>query len=259
MARAASHDPPYSNSTLRIIRLVRSRPLAPFDSDFKSPSRTPPAERLLNPVLYWDSPVSSLGTILIEVASMSNPRILVADDEPELTDLYAEWLSDSYTVDTAYNGEQALDVLGASTDVVLLDRRMPDLSGGEVLAEIHTRGFDCMVVMVTSVTPDVDVLAMDFDTYLTKPATEDDLNEVVEQMLARAGYEDHFQDLFALVSKRATIQANAEVDAGGQYQDLEARIDELQQQVDDELAKFSGQDFKSVFSMLESDHDVFHE
>lgn len=188
---------------------------------------------------------------------MSKPRILIVDDEPLLSDLYKEWLSDSYTVDTAYNGEQALDLLDAAFDVVLLDRRMPDLSGGEVLAEMYTRGVDCMVVMVTAVTPDFDVLEMGFDAYLTKPVTRDDLNEVVERMLARAGYGDHLQEYFALVSKRETLRAYAVADPGGRYRDLKARIDELERQLDDELSRFSDQDFKSVFGTLDSDHDVF--
>lgn len=187
---------------------------------------------------------------------MSNPRILVVDDETLLADLYKEWLSDGYTVDTAYTGEQALDLLDAAFDVALLDRRLPDLSGGEVLAEIRGRGIDCRVVMVSAVTPDFDVLEMGFDSYLTKPVTEDDLNEVVEQMLARAGYEDHLQEYFALVSKQATLRAHAVPDSRGQYQDLEARIDELKRQLDDELSKFSNQDFMAVFGPLDPEHDV---
>lgn len=187
---------------------------------------------------------------------MSKPRILVVDDEPALTDLYKEWLSDSYTVDTAYNGGQSLDLLNEGLDVVLLDRRMPDLSGGEVLAEIRGRGIDCRVVMVTAVTPDFDVLEMGFDAYLSKPVTEDDLTRVVEQMLERSGYEDQLQEYFSLVSKRATLQAHDAADAGGQYQDLEARIEILQGQLDDELSTFDSQDFEAVFGTLDSDRDV---
>ena len=139
---------------------------------------------------------------------MSNVHILVAEDEETLADLFATWLNDEYTVDTAYSGEEALEMLDETLDVVLLDRRLPDCSGDTVLGEIRERGLECRVAMISAVTPDFDVLEMDFDTYLTKPASEAGLNGVVEQLLARTRYEDQLQDYFALVSKRATLHSD---------------------------------------------------
>lgn len=189
----------------------------------------------------------------LEGAAMSKPRLLVVDDEPALTDLYAEWLSDAYRVDTAYDGEQALDAIDEALDVVLLDRRMPDRSGDEVLAEIRDRGVDCMVVMVSAVAPDFDVLEMEFDTYLKKPVSQDDLHEVVERMLARAGYEDDLREYFMLVSKQATLEASAGVGTHDRTHHLESRIAALKRQLCDELSEFNDRDFRSVFGSLASD------
>jgi len=60
-------------------------------------------------------------------------RVLIVDDEPDLADLYASWLPEQYAVVTAYDGRGALDALDGSVNVVLLDRRMPGMSGDEVV------------------------------------------------------------------------------------------------------------------------------
>ena len=178
---------------------------------------------------------------------MSNVHILVVEDEKPLADLYEIWLNDEYTVDTVHSGEEAVESLDETLDVVLLDRRLPDCSGGSVLEEIREREFDCRVAMVSAVSPDLDVLEMDFDTYLKKPASEADLNAVVEQLLARTGYGDRLNDYFALVSKRATLRANVEAGSERRYQDLDARITELERQLEDPLSEFTREEFESVF------------
>lgn len=178
---------------------------------------------------------------------MSNGHILVVEDEETLADLYTTWLSDEYTVDAVHSGEAALELLDETPDVVLLDRRLLDCSGDTVLGEIREREFDCRVAMISAVTPGFDVLGMDFDTYLTKPASEADLNAVVERLLARTGYGDRLNDYFALVSKRATLRTNLEVASERRYQDLDARITEMERQLVDPLSEFTREDFESVF------------
>ena len=116
------------------------------------------------------------------------PLVLVVEDEPDLADLYAAWLGDEYRVRTAYGGREALDELDEAdeVDAILLDRRMPGLSGDEVLTAVRDRGIDCRVAMVTAVEPDFDILEMGFDDYLVKPVSKDDLLGVVETMRSRS-------------------------------------------------------------------------
>ena len=188
---------------------------------------------------------------------MSNVHVLVVEDEEPLADLYEIWLNDEYTVDTVHSGEEAVASLAETPDVVLLDRRLPDCSGGSVLAEIREREFDCRVAMVSAVSPDVDVLEMDFDVYLTKPASEADLNAVVEQLLARTEYDDRLNDYFALVSKRATLRANVEAGSERRYQDLDARITEMERQLEDPLSELTREEFESVFGTGVSEYPEF--
>lgn len=120
------------------------------------------------------------------------PTVLVVEDEEAVVEAYAMWLSDVAEVRTATGGREALELLDDDVDAVLLDRRMPDLTGDETLAEMRERGYDCRVAMVTAVDPDVDVGTVDasFDTYLTKPVTREEIVDAVEKLLERSARDE---------------------------------------------------------------------
>lgn len=182
---------------------------------------------------------------------MTDPAVLIVDDEPLITEMFEVWLQDDYDVSVATDGATALDRLDHDTDVVLLDRMMPGLSGDEALAEIRDRGYDCRVAMVTAVEPDFDVLELGFDDYLTKPVTEDDLTDVVDTLLARARYDDSVQEYFALASKKATLESAKQpqdLDDHDEYQTLLHRVAETRRTVDATLQ--NPEDFEAAFRDL---------
>jgi DNA-binding response OmpR family regulator len=109
-------------------------------------------------------------------------RVLIVEDERGLADNYAEILDREYTVKTVYDGETALSVVDETVDAILLDRRMPGLSGGEVLSQLRDRGYDGPVTMLTAVKPDWDIVEMGFDDYLLKPIGMTELTEAVERL-----------------------------------------------------------------------------
>lgn len=182
--------------------------------------------------------------------------VLVVDDETDIVDMFAIWLRDEYDVRTATGGEAALDELDASVDVVLLDRRMPKLSGDEVLETIRDEGYDCRVVLVTAVEPDVDIIDMGFDDYLVKPVTRDDLRDVIESMLRRASYNDHTQEYFALASKVAALEASlseAELESSAEYAELQDRLADAEDRAGtarDDLLE-DDEDFDAAFRDLD--------
>lgn len=179
--------------------------------------------------------------------------VLIVDDEQNLADLYAQWLGDDYTVRTAYDGEQALDQLDAAVDVVLLDRRMPGLSGDEVLDRIRNQGFECRVAMVTAVEPDFDIIELGFDDYLTKPASKADLHDIVEELLSRAEYNQTLLQYYSLVATRATLEAEksrAELDGDPRFAGLTERISEYEAKLDRERAEMEPDDYAAAFRDL---------
>lgn len=192
--------------------------------------------------------------------SEQSPLVLVVEDEPDLADLYAAWLGDEYRVLTAYGGQEALDRLDEEddeVDAILLDRRMPGLSGDEVLAAVRERGVDCRVAMVTAVEPDFDILKMGFDDYLVKPVTSDTLRKTVEELLRRDTYDAEVQELFSLTSKKAMLETEksaTELAGNDEYQRLTARIDELRGKADESLdAVTEDDDFDKLFHDFDSE------
>lgn len=118
------------------------------------------------------------------------PNALVVDDEKEVADAYALRLRGQCTVQTVYDGADALEtVADGEFDIVLLDRHMPGMSGDDVLQELDDRGFDGRVIMVTAIDPGFDVLDMPFDDYLCKPVEREDVRAAVEQQCTTLGYE----------------------------------------------------------------------
>jgi len=162
--------------------------------------------------------------------------VLIVDDEEDLVKLYASYLSDEYDVRTAGGGREALERLDPSVEVVLLDRRMPELSGDEVLRELRDRGFDCHVVMVTAVDPDVTIVELEFDDYLVKPVTGEDLRDAVERMLARRDHERQLREALSFASTMATLESKMsieELERSDAYAELEAEFERLRRQFEE--------------------------
>ena len=155
------------------------------------------------------------------------PTVLVVDDEEAYVEAFARWLGIDYDVRTATNGEDAFQQLDEAVDVILLDRRMPGLSGDEVLSEVRARDIDCQVAMVTAVEPGFDIVDMGFDDYVIKPVTKEDLARLVESLLRRATFDEQFRECFALASKIAALEANRgakELERNEEYAELRERL-----------------------------------
>lgn len=180
------------------------------------------------------------------------PTVLIVDDEVNITELFGVWLAEDYDVRMANSGEEALEELDETVDVVLLDRRMPGLSGDEVLEAIREQGYDCRVAMVTAVDPDFDVIEMGFDDYLTKPIDREGLESAIESLLGRKDYDAAMQEYYALTSKKAALESSkpaSELEASEEYSELTSDIDDLESDVEGALE--TDEDFESAFRDLE--------
>ena len=100
-------------------------------------------------------------------------KILVVDDEKLIVKgIRFSLMQDGYEVDTAYDGEEALDkARNSAYDVVLLDVMLPKLNGFEVCQQIREFS-DMPIIMLTAKGEDMDkILGLDYgaDDYITKP------------------------------------------------------------------------------------------
>jgi DNA-binding NtrC family response regulator len=121
------------------------------------------------------------------------PVILVVDDEPNVRESFRLVLEDAYDVIDVPDGSRALDAVRASqVDLVLLDIRLPEMDGIEVLERIKAIDEGVEVILVTAVkTVRTAVAAMKlgaFD-YVTKPFDEDELLSLVRRALQKRSLE----------------------------------------------------------------------
>jgi DNA-binding response OmpR family regulator len=110
-------------------------------------------------------------------------RLLLVEDERKVASFIARALREnSYAVDVAETGEKALELgTDVSYDAILLDVRLPGLSGVQVCRELRQQGIEAPVLMLTArglVEQRVEGLDAGADDYLTKPF-------VLAELLAR--------------------------------------------------------------------------
>lgn len=161
--------------------------------------------------------------------------VLVVDDESDVADTYSLRLAGEYDTRVAYGGEEALEAVDADVDAVLLDRRMPDIHGDDVLDEIREEGYDCVVIMLTAVDPDLNILEMEFDDYLCKPAERDTLLETLDSHLdqpapSQEEQEDKVSKFLSLIAKLDVLESemsHAERAESDEYQEMKEQAEEL--------------------------------
>ena len=119
-------------------------------------------------------------------------RILIVDDEAALVKQLQTMLSaESYLVDTAPNGEAALDRLADNpADLVILDIMLPKLDGLAVLRHIRESGLSTPVLMLSARSAIEDKIAgldLGADDYLAKPFSPAELMARIRALLRRSG------------------------------------------------------------------------
>lgn len=174
--------------------------------------------------------------------------VLVVDDEEEVADVYALRLRNEYETRVAYGGEDALEKIDVEVDIVLLDRRMPDISGDEVLAKIRDKGYEARVIMLTAVDPGLDIVDMPFDDYLCKPVEKEDLVDAIEQQLQAQRYDEQLSEYLEVTSKLALLEAELppqELEESDELAELQQRADDLKAELDGALKELD--DIETAF------------
>jgi len=139
--------------------------------------------------------------------------ILIVDDERNVRLMYRAALDSMFKVDESESAAKALEMfLAHRYDVAILDLRMPEMTGLELLEQMNHLGITTPVVFITAYA-DVPnaVNAMKFGAidFLQKPITPDQLRTIVKDVLVRHSLEErkttepHDFDYFLRCAKRA--------------------------------------------------------
>jgi CheY-like chemotaxis protein len=113
--------------------------------------------------------------------------VIVVDDEPQVRRLLTRMLGEEgFTVTPAGCGTEALSLLVDRADVVILDIRLPDLSGTDVARQARRRWPDLPILFISAYPEPVlrDQASGDVvQDFLSKPFTRDQLLEAVVRLL----------------------------------------------------------------------------
>lgn len=133
-------------------------------------------------------------------------RILIVDDEPEITEILSDLLSDDHDCETANSAEAALELLAETEfQLVISDITMPGMSGLEMLPRAKSLSPNTVVVMISgmqTVESAIGALRLGGFDYLMKPFDLRQVEAVVKRALehhelivAKQRYENHLEEL----------------------------------------------------------------
>ena len=135
-----------------------------------------------------------------------SPRILIVDDEVEITEILADLLSEEYECIRAGSAEEALARLHESEfQLVISDITMPGMSGLDMIPHVKEFAPDTVVVMISgmqTVESAIGALRLGAFDYLMKPFDLRQVEAVVKRALehhdlvvAKQRYENHLEEL----------------------------------------------------------------
>jgi DNA-binding NtrC family response regulator len=116
--------------------------------------------------------------------------ILIVDDEKSLRDSLRILLQDAYNLVFALTGKEAIqDIKKECPDLVLLDIRLPEIDGLEVLSQIKSMEPDLEVIMITAmntVGSAVEAMKRGAYDYITKPFDIEAITAIIEKVLEKS-------------------------------------------------------------------------
>jgi len=135
-----------------------------------------------------------------------SPRILIVDDEVEITEILADLLSEDYDCLRARSAEEALQRLNEREfQLVISDITMPGMSGLDMIPHVKQLSPDTVVVMISgmqTVESAIGALRLGAFDYLMKPFDLRQVEAVVKRALehyelvvAKRRYENHLEEL----------------------------------------------------------------
>ena len=142
-----------------------------------------------------------------QMMAPSSRCILVADDDAAIRELLKQMLEDDgYQVEEAATGQEALDGLKSGNyDLLLLDMRMPGMTGLDVLKELRaTQGELPVILMTAHGSPNIAIQASSLGAYgyITKPFDLDDVLHQIGRYFERRELKEEVRTLRSQVEPR---------------------------------------------------------
>ena len=163
-------------------------------------------------------------------------RLLICEDEEDILNALAKGLrKQNYYVDTAADGEEALELYFESKyDLIVLDLNMPKLDGIEVLKAVREENSDCKVIILSARdTLNDKVLGLDLgaNDYLVKPFHFKELEARIRALL-RTSYNKN-----RLVSTAELLEHNIDMNASDASNVIKVHIAAIRKKLGSDVIK----------------------
>jgi len=143
--------------------------------------------------IYEDTSIQNFILGLIEQSmgqrSAVGGSVLIVEDEAIVRDALNEWLKDIYQVTTAETGEEALELITKGDfDVLIIDVRLPEKNGIEVIKEVKEIKPHIKCIVITaypSVELAVEAMKLGAVDYLIKPVAPERLERLMRETLIK--------------------------------------------------------------------------
>ena len=141
---------------------------------------------------------------------MSTETILIVDDDLQTLEFLAKHFLPrlGYKTLTASNGQTALEIVREHRpDLMLLDLQMPDITGLDVLRQLHDEGHSVPTIFLTAYGSErivVEALRLGVKDYLTKPVDLDILKESITRILEAAQLRREKEKLAVRLERQVT-------------------------------------------------------
>jgi DNA-binding response OmpR family regulator len=158
-------------------------------------------------------------------------KVLVVDDDVNIVKLIKLYLEkENYTVCTAHNGKDALEMFRSeSPSIIILDIMMPEMDGNQVCREIRKTS-DVPIIMLTAKGETFDkVLSLELgaDDYLVKPFEPKELIARIKAILRRSDSSKDEKNNCVAFDKLEVNLSNYELKLDGQIHEIPPRELEL--------------------------------
>ncbi len=143
----------------------------------------------------------------MKVLPMSKGSLLLVDDDRHVLTSMADWLrGQGYALDTAASGAEATERLaGGKYDIALVDIRLGDCDGFELLHACRRQHPDTSVILITgygTVESAVEAIRAGAFDFLTKPLIDDELEMAIERALSQHKVLEENKNLKAQLDQR---------------------------------------------------------
>jgi len=152
------------------------------------------------------------------------PRVVLADGDRRLTEMYSQWLSDQYIISRAHDKSSLDDAFDERVDVIVLDEGVPCV---DTKAFVNTCRTDCRIILLVGDRPGFDLLEVACDEILRKPVVRDTVVDAIETQLADDGSSTR-RELSSLVARQTlfeSIYSSDRLEKIERYRELRTRIE----------------------------------